>query len=77
MTMHNSLTIAVGEASPRSGVARLASWTKDVAVRVVASFVVHQQRKELLSLDARMLSDIGLTREDVRRETGRSFWDAR
>ncbi len=75
--MQNSLVIAAPQASPRSGVARLVTWTKDVAVYAVAAFSIHQQRQELRGLDDRMLSDIGLTRQDVQRESARSFWDLR
>jgi len=35
-----------------------------------------RQRRALERLDARALDDVGLTREDVRRETRRSLWDA-
>jgi uncharacterized protein YjiS (DUF1127 family) len=36
-----------------------------------------QQRRRLLSLDDRMLKDIGITRADASREGSRLFWDAR
>jgi uncharacterized protein YjiS (DUF1127 family) len=35
-----------------------------------------QQRRRLLSLDDRMLKDIGLTRAEAMREGTRPFWDA-
>jgi uncharacterized protein YjiS (DUF1127 family) len=34
----------------------------------------HLQRCDLAEVDDRMLSDLGLTREDVRRECAKSFW---
>jgi uncharacterized protein YjiS (DUF1127 family) len=33
-----------------------------------------RQRRALLTLDDRMLKDIGLTRADAEREAGRPFW---
>jgi uncharacterized protein YjiS (DUF1127 family) len=35
-----------------------------------------QQRRRLLSLDDRMLKDIGITRAEATREGTRPFWDA-
>jgi len=37
---------------------------------------VRRERLALERLDDEALLDLGLTRADVRRETGRSFWDA-
>jgi uncharacterized protein YjiS (DUF1127 family) len=74
--MHNSLVIAADEA-PRSVSARLASFTKVVGTRFTAAYATYLQRRELRDLDARMLADIGLTVDDVKRETSRSFWDGR
>jgi uncharacterized protein YjiS (DUF1127 family) len=34
----------------------------------------HLQRADLSSLDGRLLHDIGLSREDVRRECAKPFW---
>jgi uncharacterized protein YjiS (DUF1127 family) len=34
-----------------------------------------RQRRQLATLDDRMLSDIGVGRADVERETSRPFWD--
>ena len=36
---------------------------------------VAAERRRLAAMDDRMLSDIGLTRADVWRETNRPFWD--
>lgn len=36
---------------------------------------VAQQRRRLLSLDDRMLKDIGITRADATREGSRPFWN--
>jgi len=33
-----------------------------------------RQRKQLASLDDRLLRDVGLTRADVARETAKPFW---
>lgn len=75
--MHNSIMIAAEQDSPRSAVARLQTWAKDTAAFFAVAFSIHQQRQELQGLDDRMLSDIGLTRQDVQRESTRSFWDLR
>lgn len=74
--MHNSFAIAADEA-PRFSLTRLTSLTKSVATRVHAVFATQHERRELLMLDARMLADIGLTQDDVKRETTRPFWDGR
>ena len=74
--MQTSLVYAAGEA-PRSSTARLISFAKVIGVRVAAAYAVHRERRELLTLDARMLADIGLTHDDVKSETSRSFWDGR
>ena len=36
----------------------------------------HLQRLDLAEIDNHMLRDLGLTREDVRRECAKSFWQA-
>ena len=36
-----------------------------------------RERRQLQALNDRMLRDIGLAREDARREAARPFWDAR
>lgn len=74
--MQTSVVIAADEA-PRFSAARLSSFAKLVASRARAAFAVSQERRELLMLDARMLADIGLTPDDVKQETSRSFWDGR
>lgn len=35
-----------------------------------------RQRRQLARLDARMLSDIGVTRDEAVREADRAIWDA-
>ncbi|MBZ9684255.1 DUF1127 domain-containing protein [Mesorhizobium sp. CO1-1-7] len=34
----------------------------------------HAQRRDLSEIDDHLLRDLGLTREDVRRECAKSFW---
>ncbi len=36
----------------------------------------HLQRLDLAEIDDHLLRDLGLTREDVRRECAKSFWQA-
>jgi uncharacterized protein YjiS (DUF1127 family) len=54
---------------------------RDAGVRLVLALLrwreLAQQRRRLLTLDDRMLKDIGITRADARREGARPFWDVR
>jgi len=43
--------------------------------RVILAIAVRRQRRSLARLDARMLCDIGLTRNDALREMRRAVWD--
>lgn len=43
--------------------------------RLRASVETSRQRSVLSTLEARMLSDIGVTPSDARREAARWFWD--
>ncbi|TPL81169.1 DUF1127 domain-containing protein [Mesorhizobium sp. B2-3-13] len=36
----------------------------------------HLRRRDLREIDDHLLRDLGLTREDVRRECAKSFWQA-
>ncbi|MEI9419011.1 DUF1127 domain-containing protein [Mesorhizobium sp. Cs1321R2N1] len=36
----------------------------------------HLERRDLREIDDHLLRDLGLTREDVRRECAKSFWQA-
>jgi uncharacterized protein YjiS (DUF1127 family) len=76
MTMQTSILIAADEA-PRFSAARLSSFAKSVAARFRVAHATSHERRELLMLDTRMLADIGLTHDDVKREVSRSFWDGR
>lgn len=42
--------------------------------RMSCSYDRHLQRLDLVEIDDHMLHDLGLTREDVRRECAKSFW---
>jgi uncharacterized protein YjiS (DUF1127 family) len=44
--------------------------------RLRTALALHRQRQHLAALDDALLNDIGLTREDARREASRSVWDA-
>jgi len=51
--------------------------TAVAALRILAGWAERaRQRRALLTLDDRMLADIGLTRADVRREYDKPFWRA-
>lgn len=47
----------------------------DLADLVLTWVEVARQRRQLASLDNRMLSDIGFSRADVEREINRPFWE--
>jgi uncharacterized protein YjiS (DUF1127 family) len=42
--------------------------------RIGRSYDRHLQRLDLAEIDDAMLRDLGLTREEVRRECAKSFW---
>ncbi len=44
--------------------------------RVLAAFATRRERQALLALDAALLSDIGLTRDQALAEACRPIWDA-
>jgi uncharacterized protein YjiS (DUF1127 family) len=54
---------------------------RDAATRLVVALLrwreLAQQRYRLLSMDDRMLKDIGVTRADALHEGMRPFWDSR
>jgi uncharacterized protein YjiS (DUF1127 family) len=58
---------------------RPARTLRSVGARLVLALLrwqeLAQQRRQLLSLDERMLKDIGITRADAMREGLRPFWD--
>lgn len=43
--------------------------------KLIMALDVAYERRDLASLDDHILRDIGLTRDDVRHESRRSFWD--
>ena len=53
--------------APRSLVVELATAVLDWQERL-------RQRADLRGLDDRMLADLGLSRADIERECGKSFW---
>ncbi len=46
-----------------------------IAARIRVALALHKQRKALRSLTNTQLNDIGLSREDVRQECAKPFWD--
>lgn len=44
--------------------------------RISAALTLHRQRQKLSKLDDAALRDIGVSREDARREAQRAIWDA-
>ena len=61
-----SMPAAAGARSRAAG--RLWQW-------LVLWLSLRGERRALLSLDARMLADLGLTQADLRREAARAPWD--
>ena len=64
-------------AQPRHrGVAdRIANWLLHASALIEAWWKTARERRALARLDDRMLQDIGITREQARREVLRPFWD--
>ena len=60
---------------PPAAIPRARFHFTDLADRVLTWVEVTRQRRQLASLDNRMLSDIGFSRADVAREIDRPFWD--
>jgi len=54
---------------------RLLDGARTVGARLLAWQQLARERRALGELDQRMLKDIGLRREDARREARRPFWD--
>jgi uncharacterized protein YjiS (DUF1127 family) len=68
---HATLAFDVGRASRP---ARKASWFRRAVHLAAAWHERARQRRELRSLDVRMLKDVGLTRADVDIEVAKPFW---
>ena len=70
----------IGADRPKRGAKPLAEILLNAAVWLVFALLrwqeLAQQRRRLLSLDDRMLKDIGITRAEAMREGTRPFWDA-
>ena len=57
---------------PRPHAAR--SWFRGLMLVLLAIEERRRQRRALMSLDDRLLKDIGLSRADVDQECGKPFW---
>lgn len=57
---------------PRPHAAR--SWFRGLMLVLLAIEERRRQRRALMSLDDRLLKDIGLSRADVEQECGKPFW---
>lgn len=66
----NTSALNLGRSFPRTPVA-----LRDVLGRVATWIAVYRERTQLSDLDDHMLEDIGITREQALKETGRAFWD--
>lgn len=66
-SLHTS-SYAIGHMPMRGGSLR-------PLTRLRNALALHRQRRHLAALDDALLADIGLTREDARREAARPFWD--
>jgi uncharacterized protein YjiS (DUF1127 family) len=53
----------------------LAAWLLHAIELVLGWQEVARQRRALLTLDERLLKDIGITSADAEREASRPFWD--
>lgn len=50
--------------------------SRGLLARLLDTLAIHRQRRRLIELDDALLKDIGLTRDQARREAERPFWDA-
>ena len=75
---HNSSAGRIGP--DRSTYAGAAFSVKSVAAYLLDTFLTWQerqrQRRELMSLDSRLLRDIGISRTDAEREYRKPFWQS-
>ena len=55
--------------------ASLARWVTFAIERVLTMLEIYRQRRALLALDDRLLSDIGISRADAEGEAARRYWD--
>jgi uncharacterized protein YjiS (DUF1127 family) len=65
----------VSNAAVGAAKARGISVAGQIVALAAAMWRVRRERRALMSLDARMLKDIGLNAGDVERETARQVWD--
>ena len=65
-------TIQANVTMPRLGAA--GHWARALVEGLLAMEERRRQRRALLSLDDRLLKDIGLSRADVDLECGKPFW---
>lgn len=69
-SVHAPLAVVGGEVRPARG----AGWLRQAARMVAAWHERARQRRDLRSLDARLLKDLGLSRADVDLEARKTFW---
>lgn len=62
----------------RSAVGTATAWTRvfpgNLLARLRAALARHEARQALARMDDRLLADVGLTREQARREAAKPFW---
>ena len=69
-----ALPTAPGRIAPRPG-REVQGIVAVAVVRLLCWQELARQRRALLTLDDRMLKDIGITRADAQLEASRPFWD--
>ncbi len=65
MSSQSLLTAHAGVAAPK----------RSLAARLVMMLGIHRERRSLDQLDAALLEDIGITRDQARKEARRAAWD--
>jgi len=68
-------SLILARSGSRQGSAQFGRRISQVFLAIELALQVRRERRMLAGMSDGMLKDIGLTRADVHRETGRALWD--
>ncbi|HJZ44900.1 MAG TPA: DUF1127 domain-containing protein [Hyphomicrobiaceae bacterium] len=68
-------SLILARSGSRQGSAQFGRRISQLFLAIELALQVRRERRMLAGLSDGMLKDIGLTRADVHRETGRALWD--